>query len=47
MCAPVSVVPAGKFESWTVKSAVAEGYTAGGDFSWHLRADKWVFDSEC
>lgn len=30
-----------------VRAAIEQGYTAGGDYSWHLRGDKWVFDSEC
>ncbi len=30
-----------------VQAVIEQGYTSGGDFSWHLRGQKWVFDAEC
>ena len=29
------------------RAAIEQGYTTGGEFSWHLQNNRWVFDSEC
>ena len=30
-----------------VQVVMDQGYTSGGEFSWHLRGEKWYFDAEC
>lgn len=30
-----------------VRAVIEQGYTSGGEFSWHLRNGKWFFDAEC
>lgn len=30
-----------------LQAVINQGYTSGGESSWHLRDDKWYFDAEC